>query len=222
MSLERRPVANPAAIPDDALVRAARAGDREAFEILYDRHARAVRNQIRAKIADLASADDLHQDVWSRAWFRIDSLRDEGRFIQWIGQIAAHECIEWFRRNKRPHIPLTVLAGDGGDTTDPVAPPEPRPWEAREIRETVLRTIGECLDSWQQPLILRFIEGKSYAEIADALKRDVDQIRGILERGGKMLRQRLVRKGFYPGADQGVPGAGPATIEMESPARQHD
>src|SRR5438876_3884575 len=77
-----------AVVSEDAtLVAAARGGDREAFGVLYERHARMVHGILLARVPRSDAADLVH-DVFLLALDRLRSLRDDGAFAPWIAMIA--------------------------------------------------------------------------------------------------------------------------------------
>src|SRR3954469_24490208 len=83
------------------LVARARCGDHEAFAALYDRHARLVRAICFDSTAHLTSAEDLAQEVFLRAYQKLDQLRDGARFVAWLCKIARRAGRDWERRSRR-------------------------------------------------------------------------------------------------------------------------
>ncbi len=91
---------------ETALVRAVIAGDKAAYGILYDRYAPLVRAICHDRTGNLADAQDLAQDVFLRAYERLDRLRQPESFGRWLVGIARHRCHEWQRqvlRERRRH-----------------------------------------------------------------------------------------------------------------------
>ena len=84
---------------DGALVTRARGGDRPAFAELYDRRARLIRAICFNASDDLHTAADLTQEVFLRAYSKLNSLREPERFTPWLAGIARQTCREW-RRGK--------------------------------------------------------------------------------------------------------------------------
>ncbi|MBN1347680.1 MAG: sigma-70 family RNA polymerase sigma factor [Phycisphaerae bacterium] len=82
---------------DGALAGAARGGDRAAFAELYDRRARLIRAVCFEATGELHSAADLTQEVFLRAYSKLDSLREPECFAAWLVGIARQVCREWRR-----------------------------------------------------------------------------------------------------------------------------
>ena len=86
---------------DGRLVQAARRGDRSAFAQLYDRRARWVRAICFDTTHDLHAASDLTQEVFLRAYSKLDALRQPDSFSPWLAGIARQVCREWIRGRLR-------------------------------------------------------------------------------------------------------------------------
>jgi RNA polymerase sigma-70 factor (ECF subfamily) len=85
------------AITDDhqlALVIAARAGDSDAFGRLYTSCAPAVRRVVLDNVHTSHDADDVVQDVFTRAFSRLPTLREPERFLPWLYSIARRAAID--------------------------------------------------------------------------------------------------------------------------------
>ena len=70
------------------LVERARGGSRDAFAVLYDRHARLVRAICFDFTGQLSTAEDLSQDVFLKAYERLGQPRQPERFVPWLCEIA--------------------------------------------------------------------------------------------------------------------------------------
>src|SRR5437764_11250475 len=88
-------------ITDHDLVRAARAGDDQAFESLYRRYQRRIAAYVNGMVHDYARAEDITQDVFISALRRMRQTDTPIAFKPWIYEIAKNACIDAFRRSKR-------------------------------------------------------------------------------------------------------------------------
>ena len=127
------------ALRNDAdLVAAVLDGDRSAYGDLYDRYGRLVRAVCYDKTRQLADAQDISQDVFLRAYQKLDTLRSPERFGSWLLAIAYRTCSEWRRRHARdPH------RYGGAESEDPPAAEAPsNDAEIERLRQAMLR-LGE-------------------------------------------------------------------------------
>jgi RNA polymerase sigma-70 factor (ECF subfamily) len=104
---------------DKMLVWAVLAGEKAAYEKLYDRYAPLVRAVCYDATGNLADAQDLAQDVFLRAYERLDRLRDPDRFGKWLVGIARLRCKEWRRRDSQRRNRRAELSGAQVVVSDP-------------------------------------------------------------------------------------------------------
>ncbi|WP_030437771.1 sigma-70 family RNA polymerase sigma factor [Actinoplanes subtropicus] len=99
---------------DEALVVAARAGDRAALNELFGRHLPMVYNLVRRTLPDDPAVDDIVQDVLVRALRQIADLRSAGSFRPWLAAIAVRQIGSHLARKEltaRREAPLDTAAG---------------------------------------------------------------------------------------------------------------
>lgn len=168
-----------ASMDDDALVTAARRGDRAAISQLYRRFAPVIHATLitRTRPADV---DDLVHDVFLEAIRRLETLRDAGAFGAWVGTIARRRAIDLARRNARRAVTLA----DAPEPVDSGAAPA-------LTAERVLEAIRALPGAYRETLALRLIEGLTGPEIARRTGRSHDAVRVNLHRGMHQLRRLL-------------------------------
>lgn len=86
---------------DRELIQAVLAGEKTGYEKLYDRYGPLVRAICYDTTRNLTDAQDLAQDVFMRAYEKLDRLHDPDRFGKWVVGIARFRCKEW--RRQRSH-----------------------------------------------------------------------------------------------------------------------
>jgi len=94
---------------DKTLIEAVLAGDKTAYEKLYDRYAPLIRAVCYDATGSLADAQDLAQDVFMRSYEKLDRLRKRDSFGKWLVGIARLRCKEWRRRKFRSQNKNTGL-----------------------------------------------------------------------------------------------------------------
>ena len=152
----------PAAPLSDAdLVARCRGGDGEAWAELVTRYSRYVYAiAVQAFRLREADAEDVFQDVFSRVYERIDSLRNVEALRPWIGQLTRRVCIDHLRSESReqPTADEELVAADAEDTVS-------RLDEAFAVHESLARLSGNC----QEILDRFFARDESYRAIGEAL-----------------------------------------------------
>jgi len=90
-----------AADPDQALVGAAVAGDRAAFEALVRRHQTRIVNYAMALVKDPADAEDVAQETFIRAYRSLARFRGDSSFKTWLYTIATNAARTGLERRGR-------------------------------------------------------------------------------------------------------------------------
>lgn len=171
---------------DDALVSAARAGDRPAFGLLYHRYARMVHGILLCRVPP-RDVDDLVQEVFLLALRQLHSLRDIARFGAWLSTITRNRANDYYRKASpvdRATDPETEELVESR-TNDHVFEQE------AAMTLAVLRTLPE---TYRESLTLRLVEGMTGPEIAARMGLTHGSVRVNLHRGMQMLREKLAEK----------------------------
>jgi RNA polymerase sigma-70 factor (ECF subfamily) len=187
---------------DAELVGRARAGDEDAFARLVDRYRDPIWAFVRQRVRDRALAEDVAQEAFVAAYTRLGALEDPQRFAGWLFGIARNLTLHALRGLKSgarvgqvgEAEALEALARrDGGGAA--AAGPEVEAVEARDLAEAVAGAVGALEDPYRAALVLRFREGLSYREVADALGLAVGTVSSLIHRGLGLLAPRLAPLG---------------------------
>jgi RNA polymerase sigma-70 factor (ECF subfamily) len=168
------------------LVRRAIDHDAEAFGKLYDMHIDRVYRHIYYRVGNEQDAQDLTQQVFLKAWQAIDRYKKTASpFVAWLMTISHNLVVDFYRTRKdKAHLEAEVLADGPGSSPERAAETS---LEQQRLRRAILQ-LGR---DEQQVVILRFIEGFEFAEIASVLKKKEGNIRVILHRALVKLRSIL-------------------------------
>ena len=172
------------------LVVQAQRGDRGAFEQLVRVTARIVYAQIVASVRDRQKAEDLTQETFLAAWRSIQAVKESGGFVTWVLTLARNVVLDHVRaegRRKRKDGTGPAAVGDAAagerSPADEV--------ERAEARANALRLLEELPADYRQPLMLRYLGGADYETIRRQLNLTDGALRGLLNRGMALLRERM-------------------------------
>jgi RNA polymerase sigma-70 factor (ECF subfamily) len=168
------------------LVQRAIGRDAKAFGRLYDMHVDRVYRHIHYRVGNEADAEDLTQQVFFKAWQAIDRYKKmTSPFIAWLMTISHNLVVDFYRTKKdKAYLEAETLAGDS------VSNPE-RAAEVSLEQQRLWRAILQLGSDEQKVVILRFMEGFEFAEIASVLKKKEGNVRVILHRALVKLRNIL-------------------------------
>jgi RNA polymerase sigma-70 factor (ECF subfamily) len=173
-----------ASVPDAELVRACRAGDAEAWNELVERFSRYVYAiAVRGFRLSDDDAEDVFQDVFTRIYLRLDTLRDDSALRPWIAQLTRRRCLD-------------ALAARGRETPAEEALTQEETADLADVEEAfaVREALGGLSDTCQDILDRFFTQDQSYRTIAEELDIPSGTIASRIARCLGRLREQLEPK----------------------------
>jgi RNA polymerase sigma-70 factor (ECF subfamily) len=150
---------------DERLAARAAGGDRGAFDALVTRHRQAVYRLCWSATGNPADADDAAQETFVRVHRSLSSYDPARPFLPWLRKIAWN-CGLSIRRGGNAGV-LTIAESDAPEPADPAPGPEESA-AGNEERRRVAEAMAGLPAELRMVLVLRAVEGLSYAEIAQA------------------------------------------------------
>ena len=177
---------------DASLVKRAREGDYEAFEMLFDRHRTLVYRFAYQMVPRRDDAEDIVQEAFVRAYQNLHKYRDEAKFTTWLLRIVTNLCTDQARMSTR-RTNLEQQEAQGaldwmtiGDIEDPIENLE------EDRRKFALRKALAALPVHHRSVIvLRDLQEKEYPEIAQILGCTVGGAKLRVLRARRALRDRI-------------------------------
>jgi len=174
-------------LDDPSLVERARKGDRDAFQILFERHRKVLTALVRRAVGSSGSAEDIIQETAVSALVGIDTLQQPERFGAWLAGIGLNIC----RRQRRQELERpSSLRIAVADQADPAQDPSEVATE-REISRSVRLAIKELPSGQREAAALFYLSGLTYRETALALGIDLGAVKNRLHRARARLGAEL-------------------------------
>ena len=175
---------------EDELVAAAQAGSVEAFEALFRRYTDRITSFVRASVRDEGRTEDLVQEIFLSAHSSLPSLSHPAAFRTWLYQIARNACLDEARRRSRqddlmlgweefpPPDERIVIHSHGAD----------RALSQKEELADLTQAMDGLPSSQHEALVLRELEGMSYAEIGERMRLSRHAVESVLFRARRGLK----------------------------------
>ena len=186
-------------LSDHALIAATKNGDEQAYAEIVARYRNPITNFLYRFLNDYEEAVDLAQETFVRVYFAIDRYHTEYAFSTYIYRIAANLAISEIRRRKRRRLlSLTGLFQSDEDSDVEFQPRDERILADAELIEdersrTIARAIASLPEKYRVPVILRDIEGKSYAEVAEIMELGLGTTKSRISRARGLLKEKLIQ-----------------------------
>ena len=205
---------------DEQLLALFRAGSDDAFGVIHDRYRQRLFAYVRQMLSPgpRQDAEDVMQDVFVRAY---GALRADDRQVNlraWLYRVAHNRCIDHLRRPTP--APAEIFEVSRKPLHDPIEEAQRREDLARLVED-----VGRLPEQQRSALLMREIDGMSYADLADALDVTVPAVKSLLVRARVGLVEAAeardadcaeIRDDLLASYDRGVKASGRARKHMRS------
>ena len=178
---------------DAAVEHAVADGGRREFErergdagLLFERYADDVYRYCRARGCSAADAEDVTAEVFAQALPRLGRLRWRRKpMVAFLYTVAGRRVADLARRRTReqPRHESAEVAG---------------PAAGQPIGEALVRALSALPERQQEAVILRVVNGYSFAELAAATGTSEKSAKGVVYRGLDRMRAVLAEEGIEP------------------------
>lgn len=171
---------------DQSLVQRTKAGDTDAFAELVRRNQTTVYNLSYRFMRNAASAEDMSQEAFLKAFRLLKGFRGDCSFSTWMYRVTASVCLtELKRRKKRGEVELQPNHGEhmgfdaGMDNSD--------------VADAIRQCVGKLPDRYATIITLYYLNGIAYDEIAETMNVPLGTLKTWMHRARKKLR-KIVEK----------------------------
>lgn len=171
----------------DPDVAAAASGDRDAFERLYRRNVNRIYSLCVRMCGDRMKAEELTQDVFVRAWEKLELFKGESLFSTWLHRLAVNVVLN-ARKTDGRHDARIEDDSDGEMVGRLTAMPH-----APGDRMDLDAAIAKLPPGARRVFTLHDVEGYKHEEIAEQLGVTTGATKAQLHRARMLLREALTR-----------------------------
>jgi RNA polymerase sigma-70 factor (ECF subfamily) len=181
---------------DAAALARAKAGDREGFRLLVERHSRSVFRLAYRLTGNEQDAEDVVQESFLRAYKQLQTFEARASFGTWLYRIAANYSLDLIRSRKR-HQDHRPLPPEGEPETDamlsiPATDPAPdRMAYSSQLGERISSALRELTEQERAAFVMRHFEGFSIEEIGATLGLGASAAKHSIFRAVQKLRKTL-------------------------------
>ncbi len=166
-------------------------GEKEAFEILYNKYKNKIEYFIYNIVKDYQKAEDIAQETF--IYVIQHQMRENSSFKYYIYLVARSKALNYINVEKRRNeITEKYFANDNEqiekDVLDIIT--------AEESKKELLESIELLDERYKNAIYLVNIEGLSYEETSKILGETLQNTKNLIHRGKKQLRKILLKKGF--------------------------
>jgi RNA polymerase sigma-70 factor, ECF subfamily len=172
------------------ILEACRRGDREAFRALYDAHKDKVYSiALYYFHGDQTAAGDVTQQVFLKLFTSIGQFRGSSGFSTWLYRLVVNTCTDAARRTRSNVVALDRPALEA--LSHQSAPGPEEEMARAQMASSVQSAVSALPERFRLAILLRYFEGLSYEEMAEALNCSMGTVASRLSRGHRLLAGML-------------------------------
>jgi len=179
-------------LSDEQLVEMVYSSNKEAYQQLVERYQEKLVRYVSYLVGDENLAADATQQAFIKAYINLRSFNLKKKFSSWVYRIAHNEAINLVKKEKRK-VSLEdnscleeVLKGKTNIEVE---------FEKKEIKRLIRGSLKKLPIKYRSPLVLFYLDGYSYEEISDILRKPTGTIGTLINRGKKLLKIVIEKKG---------------------------
>ncbi|HKV13384.1 MAG TPA: sigma-70 family RNA polymerase sigma factor [Thermoanaerobaculia bacterium] len=201
-----KPRKRPEALTDPELAASALAGSEDAFRELVRRFERPVYTLIVRMVQDPMLAEDLAQEVFVKAYRRLDTYDPERKLSSWLFKIAHNTTIDHLRRGAPDTVPLETEKDDERGGLASVLPDESvespsAQAERKDLARALEKAIATLRPEYREAVVMFYAGGASYQEICEVTGLPMGTVKTNLHRARKQLADQMIAMGWKPGGE---------------------
>ena len=173
----------------------AKQGNQTAFCRIVEKYQRPVYNICYHMLRNPEDAEDAAQEVFLRAYAKLDTYDDDRHFSTWLFAIASHYCMD---RWKKRSLPLVSWDNSRDCLSDRWATQPEKVMLEAETSQEVRNLLQILRPDYRLLVIMKYWHTMSYEEIAKTLDTTVSTIKSKLFRARKIMAKAVMQEKEKP------------------------
>ena len=168
-------------------------GDQAAYEPLVEAYQGRIYAFVAGRIRDFSATEDIVQNAFVEAYMHLKSLKSPEKFSGWLRGIALNLSNKWIQQ-KRPVVSIDDTSRDITPEVSEFPLPDlpDEALEKTETKEVVIAAVDALPDIYRESVLLHYMEGMTYPEIAAFLDIPESTVTGRLQVARNRLRDELM------------------------------
>lgn len=172
---------------DEQLVKKVREGSQDMYSEVIKRYEAKLWHYLRKFIANPDELEDVLQVVFIKVYKNLYAFNTNKKFSSWIYRITHNEAINQIKKYKNRKIPLNEVEYKIIDEKIDIETTA----NNKLLKQKLETELFKLKLKYREPLILFFLEEKTYQEISEILKIPKNTVGTLILKGKKSLKQNL-------------------------------
>ncbi len=183
---------------EQALIEKARSGDEASFEQLIEGCKTRAYNTALRYLKNEEDAMDALQESFIKIFRHIGNFKGNSKFDTWVYRIVVNSCKDFIKKNEKQKNDISLhKQGEDGEGILEIPDYSCLPEKVLESKVTG-SILLDCLEKipleQKEIIILRDIQGFTYAEISEILDCSIGTVKSRINRSRQKLKQKLLEQ----------------------------
>lgn len=177
--------------PDEELVRRAQQGSLEAFTDLYERYLPMVYRRVRYVVPE-TDVEDVTQEIFITVMRSLGSFKGNAKFSTWLRTLISRRVADYYRSRNPAEMELekdVSEVDEGALGSNAISQAGPL-----DDIITLRRALKELPEDYQEIVLLRFVDGLQFHEIARERGQSLEAAKSLFRRAIAALRKHVVEQ----------------------------
>ncbi|HMB98294.1 MAG TPA: sigma-70 family RNA polymerase sigma factor [Balneolaceae bacterium] len=167
------------------------AGNRNKYRIIIDRYSPMVFHIVRSFEKDEEEVKELGQQIFVKAYEKLDSFKGNAKFSTWLYSLALNHCRDYAKNIRRSNIRFSETEEGYLENSMIEEEKADSNIEAVEMNSALYNAIKRLSEEYSEPLLLKYRDGMSYQTISERLNVSVAALKVRVHRARKELKQLI-------------------------------
>lgn len=170
-------------------------GKKDMYRTLVNRYSPMVFSIVRRFEKDDDEAEELAQQIFVKAYEKLDSFDMKSKFSTWLYSLAANHCRDYVKNIRRANKRFSEMEPDYLDQT---MIDEETPYlnlEVSEWKHRLMNAMNTLKEEYSEPFLMKYRDGMSYEAISERMDVSVSALKVRVHRARKELKEQLDKQG---------------------------
>ena len=181
-------------LSDEQIIEVIRVENKGLYSEIIKRYQKKLSHYLRKFVYNPDELEDVLQVIFVKTYKNLFSFNTNKKFSSWIYKIAHNEAINHIKKNSTNHqISLDKVEYQIIDKSVNLD----NDFDKILLKEQIENSLNLLKLKYKEPLILFYLEQKSYEEISDILRIPKNTVGTLISRGRKILKKNLIVNKLY-------------------------
>lgn len=179
---------------EQKLIRQILEGQQDCYEILVKRYSPMIFHVVRGFEKDEEEVRELAQQIFVKAYEKLESFRMDSKFSSWIYRLALNHCRDYAKNIRRQDKRVSemesgVVERSMSDEFTPHLKLEMKEWKQR-----LKHALGKLAADYSEPFLLKYRDGMSYEAMSEQMGVSVSALKVRVHRARKELKEIIEKQ----------------------------